>query len=175
MKRLFTLFSVFILMLSAVCMTACGGNKYLVSDLGIIELRTFRYVNLSSSGSNFTFTGDNEDDYCVCTIEKGHFRLADGSTAHEITLRSNETGKYVWERSRKDVNFISITVKDDEHIIGYAVIKLAFRNGVIMDCSFPKVDGKYQDITQKQVNKILENVRKLNKDYNPLDTNMRER
>ena len=172
MKKFLTIFSAMIFILSAVFLTACGGNggnEYLASDLGILELYA-DYISLGEpiyvidhSEKPFTFTGDNEDDYCVCTIEKGHFILADGSTAQKITLRSNETGNCVWAPwSTGDVNFISITVKEDEHIIGYAVIKLAYRTEIIKSRRFPKVDGEYQDVTQKQVDKILKNVRKLN-------------
>lgn len=173
MKKFLTIFSAMIFILSAAFLTACrekGGNEYLASDLGILELYA-DYISLGEpiyvidhSEKPFTFTGDIEDDYCVCTIEKGHFILADGSTAPKITLRSNETGNYDWAPwSKGDVNFISITVKEDEHIIGYAVIKLTSGAEIIKSCSFPKVDGEYQAITQKQVDKILKNVRKLNK------------
>lgn len=177
MKRFLTLFSVFILMFSAAIMTACGGNKYLVTDLGILELNA-GYVSLTGDplgpidlwANPFTFTGDNEDEYCVCTIEKGHFWLPDGSKAKEITLHSNETGywgeeyPYSLNKRKKFVDFVSITIKEGEHIIGYVVIKDEYR-GVkcIKRSRFPKVDGEYQDITQKQVDKIMKNVRELNK------------
>lgn len=176
MKRFLTLFSVFILMFSAAIMTACGGNKYLVSDLGIIELNV-AYVNPGNQiylfdhlVNPFTFTGENEDEYCVCTIEKGYFVHPDGSKANEITLRSNETGywgeKYPYSINKrmKFVDFVSITIKEGEHIIGYAVIKDEYRGiKCIQRSRFPKVDGEYQDITQKQVDKIMKNVRELNK------------
>ena len=173
MKKFLTIFSAMIFILSAVFLTACGssgGNEYLASDLGILELYA-DYISLGKSiyvidhsVNPFTFIGDNEDDYCVCTIEKGYFELPDGSKAKEITLRSNETGNYVWAPwSKGDVNFISITVKENEHIIGYVVIKHAHGTEIIKSRSFPKVDGEYQDVTPKQIDKILKNVRKLNK------------
>ena len=123
----------------------------------------------------FTFKTEDENLTCICTTEKGFLRHPDTSLSKERTMSANQTCYWEYFKTVKKnfVDFVSIEVQEDGHIVGYAVIKITWSSSnshnlhfIAENVSsnwFPEVDGEYQDITQDQIEKILKNARDLNK------------
>ncbi len=67
-----------------------------------------------------------------------------------------------------DLAYIDVIVKVENKIIGYAVIKITNRSEnyedpnaeIIKSVIFPKIDGKYQMVTQSQVKRRIAAAKK---------------
>lgn len=184
-----------ILMLVSVFAVACGQNPNIVADMGILEtdapdmvelLYWWMFDDIWIDGDYQTphqiiLKSDNENAVFITTVEEGYFLAGEGWRMGSIpedhnvlrtkTVKPNEMNNYLFAIPvRHDyLDYIKIVEKEEDHIVGYAFIKVTFEceddvyslvPHLIKAARFPKVDGEYQDITQEQMNAVFENFKK---------------
>ena len=173
MKKILKSFTLMILMLAAVFAVACGPNPNIAEELGIMEMEAtdiieLAYWDFSQFGENqIIFRTENENAVCICTAEKGYFVSENHEVVKSLSLMPNKKIHYQHTTPARDsfVDFVKIVVKEDEHIIGYAVIKVTMGymhcvGEVVKSALFPQVDGEFQNVTQEQIDIIIENFKK---------------
>ena len=183
-----------ILALVSVFAVACGSNPKTAADMGILEtdapeMVEFRYWILGDywieggypTQHQIILKSDNENAVFITTVEEGYFLAGEGWRMGSIpednnvlrtkTVKPNEMNNYLFSIPvRHDyLDYIKIVEKEEDHIVGYAFIKVTFEcedynyflvPHLIKAARFSKVDGEYQDITQEQMNAIFENFKK---------------
>lgn len=183
-----------ILMLVSVFSVACGQNPNIVADMGILETDASDMVELLywilgdylidggyPTQHQIILKSDNENAVFITTVEEGYFlagegwrmgsRPEDNNVLRTKTVKPDEMNNYLFSIPvRHDyLDYIKIVEKEEDHIVGYAFIKVTLEYedynyrlvpDLIKAARFPKVDGEYQDITQEQMNAIFENFKK---------------
>lgn len=104
-------------------------------------------------GSNFTISNN-------CTLYWGIFSATYNSAEQKYTPGGDLA---------RGSSYLDIIIRADDMIIGYAVVeiyelpqdeapKFSYKARVIDMVSFPKVDGAYQPITRRYINKLLKEI-----------------
>ena len=89
-------------------------------------------------------------------------------TNHEISQNYNAVSGYF----KGDKTYVDIIIKADDHIIGYAVIKiycaipaaLHYQASVVETISYPLLDGKYQNIRLSDVQAAMNKRKEVDSD-----------
>lgn len=157
------------------CMcTACSQNNGFVevSTEALIELHTQDFTD-SVHNNAILLKYQEENVVFDCSVDNGYL-LGASSITKALSVASNNT--IYWEpynpasslpASAYERDFIEIIVKNDGNIIGYAVIEIVQKDthfnytaSISKSVLFPKIEGEYQNITQKQVSDIIEKIKK---------------
>lgn len=133
---------------------------------GMIAFDTWFFT--SGVINNIIKVNGEENAVFELTAEQGW--LYDGANGFVKTV-VRESGDIAWwdGTTRETVRdtYIGVIEKVDDNIVGYAVIKLTYNEerswhdpSLIKAVEFPKVNGEYQSVTQKQVKALIEENRK---------------
>lgn len=168
--------TVLILMLVSVFAVACGPNPNIAADMGILETEAPDLIALEWWANGVSVpnniirpNSDYENAVFIVTAETGYFYENNNDIVRTISLQAEERTFYRHTLPVREnfLDFVKIVVKEEEHIIGYALIKVTLEMNnydyvpeLIRSAIFPQVDGEYQDITQEQMNAIFENFKK---------------
>ena len=149
----------------------CGCNKLVEVEDEIVELSTWFFT---SGVANNLITVEHSDANAIfeITVDKGCF-LHIGTQGYVQTLTVNNGDTVRWQEftpegvyEKFEIAYVEIIAKVDDKIVGYAVIKISPENGlsfnaeIVKSAIFPKVDGQYQKVTQKQVEAKINAVKK---------------
>lgn len=125
------------------------------------------------------FTDERPAHTLTVTFSAG--RLIKIGKAQEVVLDQPvqmETGDTVYwlivdQKSleqKDDMHFVDVVIREQNHIVGYAVIKIAARIGkmggkvydasIVKNAEFPKVDGEYQAVSEEYVNKRISEAKR---------------
>ena len=104
-----------------------------------------------------------------CTTKEGYFPV-NFKANKNVTAKSGETIYWVGfvGANNKEIkhDFVDIILKIDDNIIGYAVIEIHLASGathnaeLLKSVVFPKIDGEYQNVTEKYVKNEIKKVKK---------------
>lgn len=148
----------------------CNGSKLVEENADFVEVSAWNVI-ISSYPNRIMPTYDEPGATFELSVDKGKFFIGGYSVLfQQATLRSGETINWTTvERDNIiDLAYIDVIAKVKNNIIGYAVIKITNKSEnsneqnaeVIKSVEFPKVDGEYQKVTQKQVDKKIAAVKK---------------
>ncbi len=152
------------------------------NELGIREKKNKDMVKLNfgpviisySLSNGITLTGEEGSEF-VCTTssqdpeKEGVFlldTLSDGNPS--VTVASGTTIYWFCNPfAVSEVTWLEFINQKDSQIIGYAVVRVEtnadqgfYKPEVVKAVAFPKVGGKYQAITDEQVNQLIKNAEK---------------
>lgn len=147
----------------------CQGNGLETKAPDMVELSTWIFT---SGVPNNLITVKSEDENLTfeCRADEGYL-LYQSQYHKEITLSSGETVHWAfsdteWIHKDVPVDYVDIVVKEEDRIVGYAVIRITQRDGmdfsakVVKSVMFKKIDGKYQSVTDSELNERLQTTRK---------------
>lgn len=156
-----------------VCFGALGGCK---DENNIVERDVEEIVQLenwffSSGIPNYIirFIYNNENTVFHCCVERGAFWVKD-SQKYEKETTINAGDCLYWNpiALNSDVKeiYVDIIMKENENFVGYVIIKIEkidetgdYRAEVVKSTVFPKIEGKYQPITEAQVRKKIKKIK----------------
>lgn len=149
--------------------SGCNGSKLVEENQDLVEL--INWDNATSySPQGIRTTYNNPDVMYEISADRGAFCVSSYAVFFQkTTLRREETIR--WTRvDDEDITlaYIDVIVRVENDIIGYAVIKITSPDGsafshnaeIIKSVIFPKVNGEYQKVTQKQVEKKIKVTKK---------------
>ncbi len=148
-----------------------GCSKLVEEDKGVVEVSAW-ITGLSSIPNRITATYDEPDAIFELSVVKGEFCHGSWPNIYfqKAKIRCGET--ICWRPDNKDelidLAYIDVIVKVENNIIGYAVIKITDPEGsfqtyiaeIIKSVAFPKINGKYQMVTQSQVKRRIAAAKK---------------
>ena len=152
-----------LLLVCSVALCACDGNV-LEEDAELVELSTWFFT---SGVPNNLIKMKHSDPNAVfqLTADEGEFYEGGGEWSQTVTRNNGELA--TWQNFESiDCAYVDVIVTVDDNIVGYAVIKITYTTvylpqyeaetkeygaEVIKSVVFPKMNGEYQKITQKQV------------------------
>lgn len=176
-------FSLFFLMVSAfVFFGACNAEIQIreENDETMVKLDNWgNTVAVSTVEVNLITLFGEEDSEFVCSTRRndpkreGVFLSDTHSSGTPITVSSNST--LAWSClyyddannmliAKKDTIWLKFINRKDSRILGYAVVKVNkiadynYEATVVKSVTFPKADGADQAITEKEVNRLIDNV-----------------
>lgn len=125
----------------------------------------FYFVGRSWTGYPITLDYANENAVFICTVETGVFGWrppSDEARRVEVKPGNGFWWNPVGIAEVKPV-YVNIILKLDNTILGYALIELypsdangfSFFARTVKSALFPKIDGEYQNITEPQVNMLI--------------------
>lgn len=88
-----------------------------------------------------------------------------GETVYWTPHQLNEHGRYSMTQPDATHAFVDITVKRGDKNIGYAVIEIIqkdvvnYEAKVLVSAQFPKVNGAYQNITEKEIESVIKEIK----------------
>lgn len=143
---------------------------YEVETEDMVECSKFHYsIAMSSLGAPIELFYLDETAVFECSTNIGGFNLTGAPyyTSKEITVQPNNG--FYWRPEQGVVEaaqiYISVVLKVDENIVGYAVIEIENTNSstsfvarMIKAAEFPKQDNAYQNIS---LNYVQENIEKI--------------
>ena len=132
----------------------------------------------------FTVTYDDDDVLFYCKIDNGF--LTEGiatpkevSDTKELVVKNGD--KFLWSftlnKHPEQNNFLEAVFKKDDNIVGYAVVWCEIFIGTVgyvtlvnykclESVVFPKVDDKYQNVTEEDVNELINEAKNsINKEF----------
>ena len=169
-------FVLFLVLSLCISLFACtSANEFGIrekSDKNMVELH-FGPMGLSYTLTNaITLKGEEESEF-VCTtssqdqVKEGAFLLdsfSDGNTS--VTVASETTIYWFCNPfAVSEVTWLEFINQKNSQIIGYAVVKVEtnvdqgfYKAEVVKAVTFPKIGGKYQTVTEEQVNQLIDDV-----------------
>ncbi len=135
-----------------------------VSDM--IELHTWYFT--SGISNNAIKVKYKDNTVFECTVDKGGIGLSKSHESKSVTIGSGET--IYWSpfddeiATWADLAYIQIILKDEDQIIGYAVIEVKrnpdwnYNAEILKSVVFPKINGQYQSITEAYVNTTIASI-----------------
>lgn len=125
----------------------------------MIELHTWFFTSGVPNNAIVVKFSDNNAIF-ECIVDKGHFGFG---TDYPKTFTAKPDDVFYWQPDDNiEKAFIEIIIKNDNNIIGYAVIRILQNNGpadhtasVVKSAIFPQVDSKFQNITTEQIETII--------------------
>lgn len=137
---------------------------------GMIELDTWFFTSgVPNNAIKVKYPNHlNENAVFECLVDEGDFWFQN-QYVKNATLNPEDTIYWHPEDSVDGTEqaFIDIVLKVDNNIIGYAVIEVLqtdssveYSARLLKSAVFPKVDEKYQNITETQVKSIIAKVKK---------------
>lgn len=112
-----------------------------------------------------TVTSERENASFICTTEKGDFwSRADHDYCKQVTLFAGETTTWQPVRSKMEIelDFVEIIVKENDEIVGYAVIKITERERMDHEAEVLKASYFSAPVTQRYVEGIIKNIKDNN-------------
>ena len=160
------------LILTSFSFIACENDYIEVETTNeMIELHTW-YFTSGLPNNVLVVKHSNESAVFNISVDKGNFR-GNPDPVQNVTLKPN--GSCNWfanDETPIKLAFIEVIVRLDNHIVGYAVIKIISPNGMLnheamllVSQWFPKMNGKYQKISDKLVKEIIDDVKSYHYDY----------
>jgi hypothetical protein len=134
----------------------------------MIDCSLFFYsVARSSIGDPIELKYSDENAVFECTVDEGSFDYGQ-ELLKSITLKPG--GGFYWTSgpiaSGTEQAFVEIILKLDDYIIGYAVVEIYQVNNlnqytarVLHSALIPKVDGKYQNVTEEQIKIVIDQIK----------------
>lgn len=143
-----------------------GIKEESVSDM--IELHTWYFT--SGLPNNAIKVNHNDNTVFECTVDKGYLGISMSDNSKSITIGSEET--MYWNAfddevaTWVDLAYVQIILKDEDNIIGYAVIEinqdpeqgLNYHAEILKSVVFPKINGQYQFITEEYINTSIASI-----------------
>lgn len=137
----------------------------------MVDCSAFHYESARSSlGAPIVLNYSDSKAVFECSINQGLFYLQNADDVSNIELAPGEG--FWWIPSGESFNssnkvFVDVILKLDNRIIGYAVIELYPSNvaglnyfaRTIKAALFPSVGGEYQNITETQVNTLINKIK----------------
>ena len=150
-----------VLLLSFVALCACE-TDIVEEDAELVELTTWRFTSGVPNNLIEVKHSDPNAKFQL-TADKGEFYEGGGEWSQTVMRNNGElaTWQSTWE---VELAYVDVVVKVDDNIVGYVVIKIMqdevyiadYHAEVVKSVAFPKVDGQYQKISQKQVDKKIQ-------------------
>lgn len=108
-------------------------------------------------------------------IERGSASTPHVVLDQPVEIKAGET--IYWQmidqqslEQKDDVHFVDVVIREQNHIVDYAVIKIAARTSemggkvydasIVKNAEFPKVDGEYQAVSEEYVNKRISEAKR---------------
>lgn len=187
-KRLLSLSLFLLMIPMFVFFGACNaGNKIREeNDESMVKLNSWiDTIAISTAQVNqITLTGEEDSEFVCSTssnnaYKEGNFwyyapadasdksiygtsiTVSSGTTVYWSFLHYDETEMHIAENETIWLEFIN---RKDSQIIGYAVVRVDkitdyhYKAEVVKAVAFPKVNGEYQTVTEKQVNRLIDNA-----------------
>lgn len=163
MKKFLITFVTAMLALIAVLAAGCAE----VSEKKARNMVTLKTWLFTSGVQNnlITVTSEREDASFICTTEKGDFwSRADNDYCKQVTLSAGETTTWQPVRSTTEIelDFVEIIVKENDEIVGYAVIKITERERMDHEAEVLKASYFSAPVTQEYVEEIIKNIKDKN-------------
>ena len=132
---------------------------------GMVTLDTWFFTS-GVRNNLITVTSQREDVSFVLTTEKGVFwSPEEHDYCKQVTLSADETATWQPLRSTTEIelDFVEIIVKENDKIIGYAVIKITQREGT-MDHAAEVLKASYfsSPVTQEYVEGVIKKIKDKN-------------
>ena len=139
----------------------------------ILEVFTPFYPNGASSlvaSCPIRLVYTNQEITYDCSVDESYI----GGLNPQKTCTYKYNSYIYWHESNKDTqlidyDYINIVLKDNDNIIGFAVVVIkhignyVYSSSILKSVIFPKVDGKYQNITSEQINRFIDECKDKNK------------
>ena len=154
-----------------IVLVLCAGviphlKKPVTEEKNIVDFHTWFFTSGVPNNAIIVNYPD-EKAICECSTDYGCFGFSIGDPT-VITVKPGE--EFYWRIDRPETTkaFVSIVIKIDKHIVGYAVIKIVNKEdyvishmavpSVVKSVVFPKVNGRFQRITKKQTEKEIQKI-----------------
>ena len=163
--------TIIVLILIMVSVLFCGCNKLVEVDEEMVELSVWHFT---SGVANNLITVKHSDANAIfeISVDKGNLWTTGARYLQTVTVNNGDTVR--WHEFDQELGYqyielayADIIVKVDDNIVGYAVVKitkvdnsLSYDAEIIKSSTFPKVDGQYQKVTQKQVEAKIKAAKK---------------
>lgn len=163
--------TIIVLILIMVSVLFCGCNKLVEVDEEMVELSVWHFT---SGVANNLITVKHSDTNAIfeISVDKGNLWTTGARYLQTVTVNNGDTVRWhefdqEWGYQYIELAYADIIVKVDDNIVGYAVVKitkvdntLSYDAEIIKSSTFPKVDGQYQKVTQKQVEAKIKAAKK---------------
>lgn len=132
-----------------------------------IPLDYYDFTMSSVSGIPLILYYPNNKAIFKCIINSGSFKY--DSQESNRNAYSGELVFWCPNESKESTNkaYVDIIVKEDNYIVGYAVIEITKDNAItfvpkLLKASiFPKQNGEYQNITETQVKMLINSIKNM--------------
>lgn len=143
--------------------TGDGGEVFIeTSTDGMIELHSW-FITSGVPSNAIILKHTSKTAVFECFVDQGSWTNR-GSA--KVFVKAENT--IYWFHSNYDIEqaFVEIILREDENIIGYAVIGIVKQNtstgrlykaNILKAAFIPKIDGEYQNITDEQIKVAIEN------------------
>jgi len=159
-----------VVLIMAFSLLACRGKNYTeVETEDMVDCSLFHYfIARSWIGDPINLNNSDEAAIFDCSVDIGILDNFQNQNGKNVQVKSSEG--FWWtpeeQRSGDEQIFVEVVLKLNSKILGYAVIEIYTNDQFgdnyyaknIKSALFPKVNGKYQNITEKQVKKIIKKV-----------------
>ena len=154
MKKFLTAIITAMLVLTAVL--AAGCSEKAAPDM--VTLETWFFTS-GVPNNLITVTDKREDAVYICTTEKGDF-WSRADYCKQVTLSAGET--VTWQPIRNaaeiELDFVDIIVKENDEIVGYAVIKITRQDGLSYSAEVLKASYFSAPVTQEYAEGVIKKV-----------------
>ena len=159
------------LIIALSCLGFATGCKEIKSNVeegsSMVELNTWFFT---SGVPNNVIKVKHENSNAIFEIKvyNGHiFGIGAGFTRTTTLKVGEETSWQVIIEQSVDMDYVDIVVKVNKNIIGYVVIKinrvgdswLNYTPTILKSVTFPKVNGRYQKVTEEYVQQQIKQVK----------------
>lgn len=170
LKKLILIMIILTIIFGAFTFTGCEKKEFVeIETNNIIELHTWHFTS-GVPNNAIRIKYNNENVEFECSVEKGQLWSYElQKNVKKIILKSNDTVYWqVWEEGMEGIienTFIDIILKINNRTIGYVVIEVLQINpinyspNVLKSVLLPKINGKYQNVTEIQIRKAIEKVK----------------
>lgn len=182
-KQLFA-FTWAIGVMAATCFAGCASENQFglreKNDENMVKLASWGLVASTVEVNKIALTGEEGSEFVCSTSsndpqEEGVFILNIRSSAASVTVSSGSSvywsnvfydDENYMSTAQKDTIWLEFINRKDSHTIGYAVVKvikideIRYEAEVMKSVTFPKSEGKYQDVTNEQINRLIADVEK---------------
>lgn len=144
----------------------------------MVKLRTWHFTSGVPNNAIELNHADENVEF-ECAVDNGHFNFFayDGRSGFDtisVNCLTAKSGDKIYWRHTLNVEqaFVTITVKAEDSIIGYAVIKIYQKNplfhtaNILKAVLIPKVDNRYQSVSEEQIKKIINKIINDNRGIN---------
>ena len=144
----------------------CGCAELIEEDKSFVELNTWFFTSGIPNNCIKVIYPDG-DAQIEMSASKGVFWVTALQEYAQKAIVSSGDDVF-WHNGDAiiDIDYVDIIVRVDNNIVGYAVIKIVkgdnfdYNAEIIKSAIFPKLNNEYQKVTQKQVEKMLQALKK---------------
>ena len=160
MKKTLTAIGMFlVLLLGALGLAGCSDIQE-SNAKDMVELKTWFFTS-GVPNNIIELHSDDEDVTFTCKTYGGRFWY----DSQEATVSAGDFVSWYDNQYDGEYDYVDIVAHDGEHIVGYAVVKITIMDysaptgwhtaEVLKAVTFPKQLGKYQDVSERQVKKLI--------------------